>query len=220
MTRYAAIFDMDGTLIDNNAYHFKAWQELFKKYGKPAITRQTYNESISGVPALLTLKKYFGEEHDEQDLKSLQQEKNNLYMQLYQPHIKAISGLEQLLGDLKRAGWKIAMASSSVQGNIDFLFNHVPVKQYFDVIVNGTEVSQPKPHPQIFLKAAENLQVRPDSCLVFEDSVLGMQAAHGAGMRVVGITTTHPAGEMHQVNLSVSDYTGLTAQKLSALFDK
>lgn len=220
MTQLAAIFDMDGTLVDNNPYHLESWQVLFKRHGKPPVSRQTYNESMSGVPGMVILKNFFWDDYDEQELEQLYHEKDAIYYEAYQPYIAPVNGLERLLADLKNAGWKIAIASSAAQRNIDFILDHTPIGRYFDAIVNGTRVHQPKPNPQIFLKAAEELQVKPEHCLVFEDSISGVKAANSAGMQVVAITTTHKADELHPVALTVNDYTVLTVQQLSALFKK
>ncbi len=80
-------------------------------------------------------------------------------------------------------------------------------------------VTRPKPDPQVFLKAAEQLNMPPDRCVVFEDSLAGIKAANSAGMKVVGITTGHTAAELHPVNLVINDYSDLTTQKLAGLFN-
>jgi beta-phosphoglucomutase len=218
MKQRAAIFDMDGTLVDNNPYHLQSWQVLFERHGLPRITQQMYNESMSGVPGMVILRNFFNG-RDENELETLYHEKDAIYYELYQPYMAPINGLERLLNELKDAGWKIAMASSAAQRNIDFILNTVTIKPYFDAIVNGTRVHQPKPNPQIFLKAAEELQVPAGNCVVFEDSISGVKAANSAGMKVVALTTTHRADELHPVNLTINDYAGLTLQQLEALFE-
>jgi beta-phosphoglucomutase-like phosphatase (HAD superfamily) len=90
----------------------------------------------------------------------------------------------------------------------------------FDTIVDGPRVSKPKPNPQIFLKAADDLGVNPEHCVVFEDSLSGVKAANAAGMKVIGITTSHTADELHPVEMAIDDYTGLTEHQLAALFEK
>jgi beta-phosphoglucomutase len=217
---FAAIFDMDGTLIDNTPYHFKSWQMLFKKYGKGDLSKDTYYTQISGVPVMETIKRVFGGDHDEAGLKALLNEKEEFYRKTYAPFLAPINGLENFLTGLKNAGVKMAMATSATVQDIDFILNKVPIRDDFDVIINSTMVSKPKPHPQIFLKAAEKLNMKPADCVVFEDSLAGIKAANSAGMKVVGITTGHTAAELHPVNLVINDYTELTVQKLAALFEK
>jgi beta-phosphoglucomutase len=218
---FAAIFDMDGTLIDNTPYHYQAWQQLFKKYKMPQISKETYLTSISGVPILNTLKKYFGDSTSEAELTDLAKQKKQFYEAAFLPHLKPINGLENFLATLKRAGVKTSLATSSTMDDVNFIFGTIPIRQYFDAIIIGSMVSEPKPSPQIFLKAAEGLSIHPDKCLVFEDSIAGLKAGNNAGMKVVGITTAHPAEIINNLaNLTINDYMDVSLLKLAALFDK
>lgn len=212
----ACIFDMDGTLIDNTPYHFKSWQALFKKYDKGEITKQTYLSQISGVPIMETLRGLFPD-RDETELRELLKEKEEFYRQAYAPYLVAINGLVSFLSDLKSAGAKIAMATSATVQDIDFILAKIPIREDFDEIVNAAMVSRPKPNPDIFLKAAEKLNTDPSRCIVFEDSLAGVKAGKSAGMKVVAITTAHPAEALHPVDMVISDYTGLTWRDMAAL---
>jgi len=218
MIQYAAIFDMDGTLVDNNPYHFKAWADIFEKYKHTQITPEFFNEKLSGVPGLPIMREYFSD-MEEAQMQAVFDEKSQRYRDAYAPFAKPINGLERFLTELKDAGVKLAVASSAAVININYIMSHVPIRPYFDVIIDGPHVSKPKPHPQIFLKAAEDLGIKPENCVVFEDSLSGIKAANAAGMKVVGITTTHTAAELHPVDMVIADYTGLTEHKLAALFD-
>ena len=211
---------MDGTLIDNTPYHFKSWQALLKKYGKGELSKETYYTEISGVPIMTTLKRLFGADHDEARLNDLLKEKEEFYRKEYAPYLIAINGLENFLSDMKSKGVKMAMATSATVEDIDFILNKIPIRDDFDEIVNTSMVNRPKPNPDIFLKAAEKLNMEPSRCIVFEDSIAGIKAANAAGMKVVGITTGHPARDLHPVYLVINDYTDLTPQKLAELFKK
>ncbi len=217
MKNVAAIFDMDGTMVNNTPYHLKSWQALFKKHGLGNLQPQKYYTEISGIPIIDTLKGLFADA-DEATLKSLLKEKEGLYREFYTPYIAPVNGLENLLIELKDAGFKLAIASSATADDIDFVLNHVRVKQYFDVIIDGNSVSKGKPNPQIFLKAAANLNMPPENCVVFEDSIAGIKAANAAQMKVVGITTGQPADKLQPSNLVITDFTELTVEKLKALF--
>jgi HAD superfamily hydrolase (TIGR01509 family) len=210
---------MDGTLIDNTPYHLKSWQELYAKHGKGALNAQTYYTEISGVPVMETMRRVFGDEYDEAGLLQLRHEKDEIYEQKYAPFIKPVTGLENFLAELKNAGIKIALGTSATVDNIDFVFSHVPIRQYFDVIIDSSRVTRPKPDPQVFLKAADELRANHHRCVVFEDSMAGFKAANAAGMKVVGITTAHTAAELKPlVNVVIDDYAGLSPQRLSELF--
>lgn len=209
---------MDGTLIDNTPYHYLSWKALFKKYGKGDLTKETYYTEISGVPVFQSIKRIFGGEYDEAGLKNLFNEKEEFYRAAYGPHVAPIQGLESFLADLKNVGVKMAMATSASVADIDFILDSIPIRSYFDAIVDSTMVTEPKPSPQIFLKAIEVLNMRPEHCVVFEDSLAGIKAANSAGSKVVGITTGHTANELHPVNLVIDNYVGLSAAKLAAIF--
>lgn len=209
---------MDGTLIDNTPYHFKSWQAFFKNHGLGDITQETYKTDISGVPIIETLRRLFPDV-DETTLRGYLEEKEKFYREIYAPFLRPINGLENFLSELKDSGVKMAMASSATMEDIDFVLNKVPIRNDFEAIIDGSRVTKGKPNPQIFLKAAEELNAKPEDCVVFEDSLAGIQAANAAGMKVVAITTGHPAADLHPVNLVIDDYAGLTVQKLAALFE-
>jgi len=190
---------------------------MYKKYGKGEVSKQTYYTVISGVPVLETIRRVFGEGKSEDELKALLSEKETFYRESYAPYIRPINGLENFLAELKGAGIKIAMGTSATQEDIDFVFEHIAIRDYFDVIINSTMVTKPKPDPQVYLKAAEKLNVPPEKCVVFEDSLAGIKSGNSAGMKVVGITTGHTAAELQPVNLVIDDYMGLTIPKIAAL---
>lgn len=219
-TGFAAIFDMDGTLIDNTPYHYKSWQALFKKHGKGNLSAETYYNEISGVPVFNSIRRIFGSEYDEAGLKQLFKEKEEFYRAEYGPYVKPIEGLEAFLNDLRQAGVKIAMATSATDEDINFILDLIPIKKYFDAIVNSAMVSLPKPNPQIFLKAGEELNTAPAQCVVFEDSIAGIKAANAACMKVVGITTGHKPEELQPADLIINDFAGLSAHIIAALFKK
>jgi beta-phosphoglucomutase len=218
LKNFTAIFDMDGTLIDNTPYHFKSWQALFKKHDLGTLTLETYRTEISGVPIIETLRRLFGKDYDEAGLHALLEEKESYYREIYAPFLAPINGLENFLTALKDAGIKMAIASSATVEDIDFVLNKIPIRDDFEAIIDGSRVSKGKPNPQIFLKAAAEMKARPEDCVVFEDSLAGIKAANAAGMKVVGITTGHTADQLQPSSLVINDYTELTVQKLAALF--
>ncbi|MGZ3757054.1 MAG: HAD family hydrolase [Mucilaginibacter sp.] len=214
---FSAIFDMDGTLVDNTPYHFKSWQVLFEKYNLGQLSIDTYHQEISGIPIMNTLKGLFPAD-DQDQLNALLKEKEDLYRSLYAPFAAPINGLENFLTELKNAGVKMAMASSATVDDINFILSHVAIRDDFNAIIDGSRASKSKPNPQIFLKAAEELNARPEDCVVFEDSIAGIKAANAAGMKVVGITTGNSANKLQPSDLVITDYTDLNLNKLAALF--
>jgi beta-phosphoglucomutase len=215
---FAAIFDMDGTLIDNTPYHFKSWQALFKKYGNGELSKETYYREISGVPVMETIKRVFGEGRNEAQLKALLVEKEEFYRKIYAPYLAPINGLLNFLAELKNAGVKMAMGTSATVEDIDFVLNKIPIRDCFDVIINASMVNKPKPDPQVYLKAAHKLNMPPNKCVVFEDSLAGIKSANSAGMKVVGITTGRTAAELQPCDMVIDDYSELKMKNIAVLF--
>lgn len=205
-------------MVNNTPYHLKSWQALFKKYDKGDLSPQTYYTEISGVPIKDTLRRLFGADHDEAGLNELLKEKEGFYKNIYGPFVAPVNGLENFLSELKDGGVRLAMASSATVDDINFILSKVPVRNDFDAIIDGNRVNKSKPNPQIFLKAAEELNTSPKDCVVFEDSLAGIKAANAAGMKVIAITTSHPADMLQPSDLVINDYTDLSLQKLEALF--
>jgi len=182
------------------------------------LEQSTYKTSISGVPIIETLRGLFPDA-DEATLKGYLNEKETYYREIYAPFLRPINGLENFLSELKGAGVKMAMASSATMEDINFILNKIPIRDDFEAIIDGSRVTKGKPNPQIFLKAAEELNADPSNCVVFEDSLAGIKAANAAGMKVVGITTGHAAAQLQPSNLVIDDYSTLTVQQLAALFE-
>lgn len=210
---------MDGTLIDNNPYHFRSWKLLFERHGLPELTQEIFNEKMSGVPGVASMRNVLGDAYDDAQLQQWFDEKSEIYKAEYAPFIRPINGLERFLTELHDAGIPLAVATSAAPANVEFAFGHLTIGPFFKTIIDGNRLTKGKPDPQIFLKAADDLGMRPEDCVVFEDSVSGVKAANNAGMKVVAITTTHPAGELHPVNLVINDYADITLHDLEKLFE-
>lgn len=200
------IFDMDGVIVDNYTFHLDAWEEFCIEH-QIAFSRETFTRQFFGKNNNDILNALFGRNLSGNEVRVLGEEKESIYRKLYSPHIKPLNGLIPLLDSLKEKGIRIAIASSAPQSNIDFTIQNTGIGKYVDVIVNGDMVQRGKPHPDIFLKAAEMLNINPSVCLVFEDSFSGIEAAENAGMTVVAVATTHGKSEHRPNNLIISDFT-------------
>ena len=208
MDASAVIFDLDGTLVDNNNYHLKSWKQYIKSLGKE-ISEEEYNANINGRTNKDAAEYLFGKKMTREEALVYGLEKEAVYREMYAPHIKPVDGLLDFLATLKLLNIPMAIATSGIQVNIDFMFEHIPIREYFAVVVNSAHINKGKPDPEIYLKAAELLEVTPESCLVFEDAVVGINAARAAGMRVVAISTTHPVDELQLADLIVKDFNEL-----------
>ncbi len=212
---FAVIFDMDGTLIDNNPYHALAWQEFCRKRGM-RLTMDNYQKNISGKTNLKSLEYIFGKELEAEEASSLMFEKEQLYRSLYRPYVKPMRGLLRLLEELSEEKIPVGIATSAIPDNVDFLWQHMPLQNYFHVVVDASMVANAKPHPEPFLKVAEYLSVDPENCLAFEDSSWGLKSARTAGMKVVGVKTTLTEEEMGDlVDVTIDHYEGIDTKWLN-----
>jgi beta-phosphoglucomutase len=138
---------------------------------------------------------------------------------MYAPHRSAIQGFEAFVARAREDGVKLAVATSAPPANIVFTLDELDLRRHFDAVVGAADVARGKPHPDVFLKAAEKLGVAPADCIVFEDAPMGVEAARRAGMKTVVITTTLPAEAFrefdnvvrivaHYEELEISDLLG------------
>ena len=176
----AILFDMDGVLVDNHAYHVKSWEEFNKKYGKE-LSKEEFNDTINGRTSHAAIRYLFGQDIETAKMETHSEEKEAIYRRMYQEHIKPVPGLLALLDKLKEEGWLLAVATSAPTVNMDFTLDGLGITHYFDKFVNGSMVKEGKPAPDIYLKAAEVLNVPPGRCIVFEDSLSGIKAGQNAG---------------------------------------
>jgi beta-phosphoglucomutase len=212
----AAIFDIDGTMIDNNKFHLQAWREYLQNIGKE-ISDEEYKENISGRTNHDAVEYIYGRKMSKPEAETFYLEKEKIYRRLFAPVIKPIEGLEYLLEQLHRQNIVMAIATSGIMVNIDFMFQHLPIRQYFKEIIYSKHVSKGKPDPEIYTVTAEKLGMEPNACIVFEDSLAGVQSAKSAGMKVVALTTTHSPKELHEADKIVKDYTELSVDMLDTL---
>jgi len=188
----AIIWDLDGTLIDSSALHWEAWQEVMTAEN----LRLTYEEYVAdfGKRNDEILRGRLGARITKADIERITRVKEERYRELLRTRgLKLLPGAEYWLQELKAQDWLQALASSSPRVNIDAVFAALGIARFFDVVVSSEEVEQGKPHPDVFLAAAGKLRVAPPRCIVVEDAPAGIEAAHRAGMKAIGVRTTHPA---------------------------
>ncbi len=212
----AVIFDLDGTLIDNNSYHIEAWKAFHNKIGRP-FSHEEYKNKFNGKINRDIFNYIFQRELSPEDIQAYTNEKEDLYRELYAPHISPVPGLIQLLEELDGENIPMAVATSGLPVNIRFMFDNIPIERYFKVVVNSTQITKGKPDPEIFLKAAAFLNADPTVCIAFEDSVAGVKSAKNAGMKVIGLTTTHTSDDLKLADLIIKDYTGMRLSQLQSL---
>lgn len=185
-----AIFDLDGVLVDTAKYHYLAWKNLAEELGFEFTIEQ--NEALKGVSRMKSLELLLGfgglnGRFSEEQLEAMADKKNNLYVEYINRLCKdeLFNGVLSFFEKLKEKNMKIALGSASKNASI--ILERLEIAQYFDTVVDGTQVSNAKPDPEVFVRAARNLEIPCEECIVFEDSVAGLEAAKKAGMLAVGI---------------------------------
>lgn len=201
----AVLFDLDGTLIDNNSYHLESWKRYLKAIGRN-ISDEEYNRHFNGRTNKDVIQYIYGQGISDEQILKYSMEKEALYRKIYLPFIRPVAGLIGLLDILKNKNIRMGIATSGIQPNIDFMFEHLPIKKYFEVVVNSSHITKGKPDPEIYITTASLLRVSPKNCLVFEDAVVGIKAAKAAGMKVIALATTHSKEELSGADIIVDDF--------------
>jgi len=214
----AIIFDLDGTLIDNNSYHIEAWKVFYKRLNRE-WSDEEYKTEFNGKINRDIFNYIFQRELMPEEINAFTNEKEALYRQLYAPYISPIHGLIEVLNQMQSASIKMAIATSGLPENVRFMFDYVPIEKYFEKVVDATYITHGKPNPEIFLKAASFVKADPIHCIAFEDSVAGVRSAKSAGMKVVGLTTTHTKEDMQEADLIIKDYTEINLASLLQLMN-
>lgn len=189
----AFLFDLDGVLTDTSEYHFLGWQRLAKEEGI-TFTRED-NEALRGVSrreslALLLKDRAVSEAQAEE----MMERKNRYYLELVAGMTPAdlLPGAVEILAELGALGVKRVIVSSSK--NAPLVIDRLGLAPLIDGLVDGNAPARSKPHPDLFLLAASNYGLEPAECLVVEDAAAGVEAAHAAGMRALGLGPVERVG--------------------------
>ena len=211
MSQYGFLFDLDGVIVDTAKYHFLAWKRLADELDIP-FTEQD-NERLKGVSRMASLEiilEIGNRTRTEDEKQALCQRKNDWYVEYIKKLEKSelLPGVENFLKQARAAGIKIALGSASK--NSPLILDRLGITELFDAVVDGTRVSHAKPDPEVFVTGAEDLGIDPEHCVVFEDAVAGVQAAHNAGMKAVRIGSPEILGQAELVipgfaNVTVND---------------
>jgi len=212
---HAVIFDMDGVIADNMTYHTRAWEIFIKRHAsglKIGDVTPHFGKTNTDLMSLV-----FGRPLSPAEVERLGEEKEALYRELYALKMAPLPGLLTLLKRLRKMEIRTVIATSAPKINVDFTLDGLKLRPWFDAVVDASEIKKGKPDPEIFLKAAEKAGCPPGKCLVFEDSIAGIQAGIRAGMKVIGVATTLPAEKLKGTHLVIKDFRRVTAGLLEKL---
>lgn len=215
--KLGVIFDMDGVLVDTGWAHRQAWFDTAAMEGFPMSDEFFWGTFGMQNAAILPMLKP-GISQDE--IKRLADWKEQRYREVAKSHPDLAPGTIALLKDLKQNGFRLAIGSSAPPENLNVFWDAHSLADYFDARVTSEQVTESKPSPQTFLKAAEKLGLPPTCCAVVEDAVQGVQAGRAGGMVVVAVTTTHKREELAHADYIVGGLTDLKAADFLRLLKK
>ena len=185
----AIILDMDGVIVDSNPVHREAWRLYNRRFGietDEAMLQRMYGKRNDEI-----VRDYFGSSLGAIEVAEHGSAKERLYRELIAGRLEQalVPGIRPFLA--RHASSPLGLATNAEPANVDFILDTAGLRPFFKAVVDGHQVRLPKPDPEVYLRAAQLLETPAADCIVFEDSLAGLQAARAAGMRTVGIKTTH-----------------------------
>jgi beta-phosphoglucomutase family hydrolase len=209
----AFIFDLNGTMIDDMAYHARAWYDVLNNDLNAGLSWDEVKVQMYGKNDEL-IKRIFGEAYfSNEKIQQLSVEKEKRYQEAFLPNLALIKGLQQFLDKAEKAGIAMGIGSAAIPFNIDFVLDNLHLRHYFKAIVSADDVTTSKPDPETFTKCSALLNADPENCLVFEDAPKGVEAAQNAGMQCVVLTTMHTReefGTYKNIVRFIADYESIT----------
>jgi beta-phosphoglucomutase family hydrolase len=212
----AVIWDMDGVIADTADLHRESWQYAFKKQGLNFSDEEF--QRIFGQRNDAIIRGKMGKSVTQDTINLIAKDKEEFFRDAARRNLNPFPGVIDLLKTLKENGIGSAVASSAPIENIRLILSSLGIEDYFQAIVYGQEVSESKPSPQVFLRAAQKLKVEPGDCIVIEDAVAGVLAAKRAGMRCIAVTNSHPANSLSEANLIVDSLGKVGLKDLERLY--
>jgi HAD superfamily hydrolase (TIGR01509 family) len=200
---------MDGVIVDSNPLHRESWAEYNRRQG--VETTEAMQQRMYGKRNDMIVRDYLGQHLTDAEVFAHGAAKEKLYREMLAPRLDEtlVPGLMAFLE--RHPGMPKAVASNAEPANIRFVLLGAGLDRFFPVVVDGQQVANPKPHPDVYLRAAELLGIAPADCVVFEDSHGGVAAGLAAGMRVIGITTTYK--DLPGASLLVKDFNDSALEK-------
>lgn len=209
-----AIFDLDGVIVNTVPMHFKAWKKMFAEYGRKFVFND-YLEKVDGIPRIDGAKNILTD-LTETELKKATDNKQQYFLDfLNKSEIPVFKSTVGLIKKLKSNQIKIAVISSSK--NCPYILKKTGLFNLFDIVLTSNDIKRGKPDPEIFLTAAERIGVNAKDCVVFEDALLGVEAAKRARMKCVGIDRQNKPERLKKADIIVKDLKEISFDLLKLL---
>ena len=186
--RKGIIFDMDGTIVDSLPYHQKAWEVFFKDNKVENFSEKLKHYKGGGTLDLMTA--VYGDKYSKQQLKLMSDDKEIIFREIYKNHVQPIEGFNEIFKFIKSKKIKVGIASNAIRKNVEMILNELKIYNRFDSIICGDEVKNGKPNPEMFNKTVSRFKLNKEQCLIFEDSIEGIEGAINSGIKVIGIRSS------------------------------
>ena len=214
--KQCVIFDMDGVICHTNPHHVKAFEAFFDNYKIP-YSEEEFEEHMYGKHNGYIMSHFFKRSVVGDELKKLEDEKESIFREIYKDKVETIPNYLKFLNQLKSRNFKTAVATSAPRANLDLIIKALKIEDEMDSMMSSEDVKHHKPDPEVYLKSAERVGVAPSHCIVFEDSFSGVSAALNAGMKVVGVLSTHTKEQLPPCNFYINDYSEINVEKVLEL---
>ena len=215
--RLGALFDWDGVIVDSSSCHREAWERLGREIGR-ALPPDHFERAF-GLKNERIIPEIMGWADDPREVERLSLRKEELYREAVRRQgLQPLPGVPAFLERLAQASIPCAVGTSTHRRNVEACIDVVGLRGAFAAIVAAEDVTEGKPDPQVFLLGAERLGLPAHRCVVFEDAIVGIEAARRGGMKAVAVTTTHPAARLAHADVVVDRLDQLSVEALQALF--
>lgn len=212
----AVIFDLDGTITNSEPLHMRTFNEILLGYGVK-LNRKDFSE-FKGESAREIFRQIFEKNNIKEDPISISKKRSNMFIELVKIEgLETIKGFKEFYKMLIDKKVKVIIGTSGMYPNVEQQLQSIGLEE--QKFVCARDVKKLKPNPDIFLLAAKKLGEESSNCIVFEDAKAGVEAAHRAGMQVIGINQTSSLKDLEKADMIVEDYNDLSENQINELLD-
>lgn len=199
------IFDMNGVIIDDERIQLLAWKKILKKLHL-TLTEEEFKHKVIGRTEREVLETLFNHPLTEDQLENYSNQRIDIAIAAYKNHMELTPGLKKFLDTMRANNIHMGVATSNRKRYMNFIMDNLHIRDYFSVILTAQDINKGKPDPEIYIKTAKKMGTSPSNCLVFEDSISGIQAGKAACMKVIGLATTHAKAELTIADKVITDF--------------
>jgi beta-phosphoglucomutase family hydrolase len=209
----AVIFDLDGVIVESEDAHIRAERQTFQRQNVKISAEELH--AYTGTTAKAMFTELIAKYKLNTTFEEINSQKEEILLKLLDKDAEPTKGVLSLIQELKRREVKLAVGSSSTRKLVDYVLNKLNLTHAFDRIITAEDIEHSKPNPEIFLKAAAELGMKPNQCLVIEDSKLGVEAAKHAGMKCIGYHNPHSGNQdLSKADAIIDDFSKVDIEKM------